>query len=232
MILPFDKRQGDRSSYNNKGLTNSNGKLTYAEFQARVGRLPLIKEQIPDLIQPGVNGKTIESAAQDILDAGWGKELPAKEVDPSQKSKNYKEGGKNYEKSDPFKSDYHDLMEKAEAKISEYRVGGKFNSVLESRLPRMTQLTKEINILRREDSLDHLTENLGKDVNNYGLGFDPVHSTEKDSGVPGGNKWKEPDLQKTFDDNWASEAGRARLEGWGFKTKQDFIKWVCLTPRN
>ncbi|KAI1368184.1 hypothetical protein F5Y08DRAFT_335958 [Xylaria arbuscula] len=192
--------------------TGPNGKLTYAEFQARLEK-----------INP-----------EELNDRGWNAQLDVTNIDPSLRKEDYLERdrkgkrGSKFNSKDPYNTAYNDLVEKAEKKFNQYREENK-HAVVAKKLGIVKEILGRITTLRMEDTSSFLFKQMQQDGSKNGLGLsadDIVAERDQPSKVTLGPKWDKVNIAETFTKGWANPDIMKKLQATGFKNLKDSIRWA------
>lgn len=186
------------------------------------------------LTPPG-EGRTIDEAAQELMDHRLGGQTPEELVNPKLRGKQYKKNngkpGKDFDKNDPHRSKYTVLYDSLEESLTKYRIEGGHESVITpARMKRFQDIGSAIVLLRREDTQNYVGSLFRKDIKNGGLGLgdDGAVVTEtKKSEYAIGPDYEKVNIKETFAKN------KEALQAQGFKKREDLANWVCSpTPFN
>jgi hypothetical protein len=231
MIFPQDPNA--KWPYRRNIGTGPDGKLTYAEFMARLEKKDprnadnIIKTMVAPAETTG--GKpTIHECAQELMNAGYNKQLQPSEVDTSLMGKNFEVGGNAYNANDPHNDPYNELIGRADRKFQEYRKKIDTN-FMNSKNKVATSLLEAITTLRVEDTSSWLYHQMQQDSGKQGLGLaeeDIVVQKNRASGVPNGPKYNKVDVIETLLNGWVNDGFRAKLKSAGIASFGDFLTWA------
>ncbi|KAI0538566.1 hypothetical protein GGR58DRAFT_525990 [Xylaria digitata] len=218
-------------SHRNIG-SGPDGKLTYAEFQARLQVLDItIPGKVDTNMKPpgsAGNGRpTISDSVQDLMKKGWNRQLDVGNIDPSLRGKEFATA------EDPYNSAYNVLAERADKKFHQYRAAneGKWQRFLNDKNKVVQELLENINTLRTEDTNSFLYRQMqqtaGKPKYGLGLSADDISAIkDKASAVPNGRPYTKVDIAMTLSLGWADPNIRAKLQAAGFNELKDVLSWA------